>query len=111
MKKSKLAVIFIALLSASLLSVSAQAATNCAGKVSLVLKWDAQCAGQVAFILADGSEKWFCTRDKTDTAIVLTAQASGADLLARLADSSLTACSQNPDHYTTPAYIIVTSAE
>jgi hypothetical protein len=111
MKISKLAVIVVALLSASLFSVSAQAAANCAGKVKFVLKWDDKCAGQVAYMLKDGTEKFFCTKDKTDTAIVLTAQASGADLLARLADSSLTACSQNPDHYTTPAYIIVTSAE
>ena len=111
MKISKLGTIIITLLSASLFSVGAQAAANCAGKVKLVMKWNQKCGGQAAYLLGDGTEKWFCTSDKIDTAIVLTAQASGADLLVRLSNAALTSCSQNITHYTAPSYVIVTSAE
>lgn len=107
-KKSK-ALIFLALvLGAFSISSNAHAAANCAGKVKFVMKWADKCGGNLSYTLVDGNEKFFCTADKTDAALVLTAQASGADVLVRLADGALSSCSQLTDHYTTPAYVIVT---
>ena len=87
------------------------AAANCAGKVKLVLKFPTQCGGKLAFNMADGSEFFYCTQDNTEAALVLTAQASGAEMIIRLANSNLTLCSQNTTQYTTPRYMIVTSPE
>ena len=110
MLKSKLALTAATIISAMSLSGNALAATNCAGTVQLALKWDTKCDGKLAYNLNDGSEKFFCTRDNTEAALVLTAQASGADLLVRLSDTNLTNCNQNTLQYTTPTYVIVTSA-
>lgn len=103
MKLRNIAIAFSVL--ATLGMSSAQAATNCAGKVKFILKWNAQCDGNIAYQLEDGSEKFLCTSDKVDAAMVLTAQASGATVIARLSDSSLTSCTQNAVQYTTPTYI------
>lgn len=107
---SKILSLTILAIGLSSVASNAFAQANCAGTVKFVLRWDIRCDGNLAFNLNDGSEKFFCTRDNTDAAIVLTAQASGADLLVRLADSSLNVCSANTEQYTTPAYVIVTSA-
>lgn len=111
MLKSKLALTAATLLSAMSLTGNALAATNCAGTVKFSLKWAEKCDGRLAYSLNDGTNpnRFFCTRDNTEAALVLTAQASGADLLIRLADSSLTSCNQNTQEYTTPVYVIVTS--
>ncbi|GAA6138656.1 hypothetical protein NBRC116583_24030 [Arenicella sp. 4NH20-0111] len=109
MLKRKLVVSAATVMSALALSGNAFAAANCAGTVKFSLKWDIRCDGKLAYNLNDGSEKFFCARDNTEAALVLTAQASGADLLVRLADSSLSTCSQNTADYTTPTYVIVTS--
>lgn len=107
-KAALIATIALVLLS----SIStAHAAANCSGTVKFALKFPTQCEGRLAFSLNDGAEKFFCTQDNTEVALVLTAQASGAEMLIRLADSSLTACTQNTVQYTTPRYMIVTSAE
>ncbi len=109
MLKRKLIVSLAAVVSALSLTGNAFAAANCAGTVKVALKWDTQCDGKLAYQLNDGTERFFCVRDNTEAALVLTAQASGADLIVRLADSSLTSCSQNTTHYTTPTYVVVTS--
>lgn len=111
MLKRKLALSAAAILSAMSISGNAFATTNCAGTVKFALKWDTFCDGNLAFSLNDGTNpnRFFCTRDNTEAALILTAQASGADILIRLADTSLTTCAQNTVEYTTPQYIIVTS--
>jgi len=94
----------------TLLSISASyAQTNCVGTVKFTLKFPTQCDGRMAFNLNDGAERFYCTSDNTEVAMLLTAQASGAEVLLRVADSSLTQCVQNTVEYTTPRYIIVTS--
>jgi hypothetical protein len=109
MLKRKLALMAVTLISAASLSGNALALANCAGTVKFSLKWDTQCNGALAYSLNDGSSRFFCVRDNTEAALVLTAQASGADLIVRLADSNLTSCAQNSVEYTTPTYVIVTS--